>query len=826
MVSPLIVIVCVILLVSGIGAGAFYFRKGGETPPISLSKVTEDQISKKDFEEINSMYKSRLRVLRKEVDTAVEQMQHKDDLLIRLRRDRELCESLIADTSAVTSRVTEWETCAESAFQDILRLSGAPLQSPEYSEEYNDAIHTHNMRMRAASDLGVKERRLVVSEVYANTNEMLEEMLANKDLRGRAKLSASSDKLRLAVGKFKDCAHELDLGERDIRALIGRHRSELVARGLEAPTCEGMLPPSQSSTIRVEDVRRFSDCVLRMVMRNIFPNNLQGNGDVGAMMKHLDNVISTEQSTKRASVARANTINDRIVSTLSDQYDAVQGNRNMSKSIEMDIARQRERSSQMRDRIAQTEERAREKADIEERKKRSMSSLTKRSSDIREGVRDAESALSRNRTLRDQIRESTDLRFTADEVQAELDSRREMRGLRKNLLDEFDSEVDTLKEKRVTFSDDKQLASTLDTALREDEQRLKTVLEDLKDSKTKGSNPAKKPDSEYAKENHQIEEHERKLQKLETEIELRNSQRPPSIPVTKRRVAPRPVPNAMYDLAEISTAHLPSLTELVDFVMKFFEQSPVDPVTDDTFEAFVERFDRAPFVLQSHLKKSRRHPKDVPIFMMCYHIAENRVRFTLDVANGLADNVLPIATLHVRAGEAPSKRLRNTFAGKTHEISASAKGWKNRSFESNVITAIRGFAEKDLAGEIARVNGSLVPPSASVVSGGGIEERLLIPLIRRYLLRRVVPIYSVKWLRFVYHKRNWHRRDRHVMDYSATVLITIVLMGLRMETLAFVFLLDSLISTGIFVMTKKRDSLLIPYFVLPDLFIGLNGPFV
>ena len=87
-------------------------------------------------------------------------------------------------------------------------------------------------------------------------------------------------------------------------------------------------------------------------------------------------------------------------------------------------------------------------------------------------------------------------------------------------------------------------------------------------------------------------------------------------------------------------------------------------------------------------------------------------------------------------------------------------------------------------------------------------------------------MYLLKTMRFVHHKRNWHRRDRYVVDYSVMIFLTIVLMGLRMERFALVYILDSLMSMGIFAATKNRRALMIPYFLVPDLVIGINGPSV
>jgi hypothetical protein len=770
-----------------------------------------EQISKKDFEEINSMYKSRLRVLRGEVDSAIEHMQEKDDLLNRLRRDREVCESLVEETSTVTSRVSEWEICAESSFREILRLSGEVLQSPAYSDEHNQAIHDGNMRIRAASDLGLKERRLVVSEVYANLNEILEGMLATKDLPGRDALDASSEKLRFAVGKFTDCARELDLGKNELRALVGRHRAELTARGLEAVECE--------QAITVEEVRRFSECVLRILMGNIFPNHLDPKREIREMIDHLDTLIKTEQKTKRASISRATTINDRIVSTLSEQYDAAQGDRAISKSIEMDIARQRERSSQMRERIAQTEERARDDADTVARKRASVNRLINKSTEIDEAIVETESALKRNRSLRRQIDNDPDLNSTVDQIRTELRSRGEIKELRKNLLEEFDSEANTLKEKRVTFSDQKELASTLHRSLRKDEDRLKSALRDLKERRTKAL--PRHPPSNYTKDDDAVEANVQQLDLLKRKVESRTLQRSPSI---KTRVTPRHVPNAHYDLSAIAKENLPRLTELVNMVLKFFDQPELESVKEESLEALLERFDRPPFALQTHLKKTRRHPKDVPVFQMGYHIADARVLFTTKVASDAADNIIPVVSLHLRASESPRKILRNAFTGETREIVSSKNNWRTPRFESNPSTAIRAYVESELSEHIARANRTLRPPSSAFHGGGGVDK--LIPLVRFYLTRRAIPIYLLKAMRFVHHKRNWHRRDRYVVDYSVMILLTIVLMGLRMERLALVYILDSLISLGIFVFTKDRKALLIPYFLVPDLVIGINGPSV
>ena len=812
MVSPLIVVLCVLLVVGGLATGVFYVRKGGDSSPIPAPPSMGEQISKKDFEEINSMYKSRLRVLRGEVDSAIEHMQEKDALLNRLQRDREVCKSLVEETSTVTSRVSEWEICAESSFREILRLSGEVLQSPAYSDEYNQAIHDGNMRIRAASDLGLKERRLVVSEVYANLNELLEGMLATKDLPGRDALDASSEKLRFAVGKFVDCARELDLGQNELRALVGRHRAELTARGLEAVECE--------QAITVEEVRRFSECVLRILMGNIFPNNnLDPKREIGEMIDHLDTLIKTEQKTKRASISRATTINDRIVSTLSEQYDAVQGDRAISKSIEMDIARQRERSSQMRERIAQTEERARDEADTVARKRASVNRLIDKSTEIEEAIDETESALKRNRSLRRQIDNDPDLNSTVDQVRTELRSRGEIKELRKNLLEEFDSEANMLKEKRVTFSDQKELASTLHRSLRKDEDRLKSALRDLKERRTKAL--PRHPPSHYTKDDDAVEANVQQLDLLKRKVESRTLQRSPSI---KTRVTPRPVPNAHYDLSAIAKENLPRLTELVNMVLKFFDQPELESVKEESLEALLERFDRPPFALQTHLKKTRRHPKDVPVFQMGYHIADARVLFTTKVASDAADNILPVVSLHLRASESPRKILRNAFTGATREIASSKNSWRTPRFESNPSTAIRAYVESELSEHIARANRTLRPPSTTVEGGGSLEK--LNPLVRVYLTRRVIPIYLLKAMRFLHHKRNWHRRDRYVVDYSVMIFFTIILMGLRMERLALVYILDSLISLGIFVFTKDRKALLIPYFLIPDLFIGTSGPSV
>jgi hypothetical protein len=817
MVSPLIVVLCVLLVVGGLATGVFYVRKGGDSSSIPPSPSTGEQISKRDFEEINSMYKSRLRVLRGEVDSAIEHMQEKDDILNRLRRDREVCESLVKETSTVTSRVSEWETCAESSFREILRFSGEPLQSPAYSEEYNQAIHDGNMRIRAASDLGLKERRLVVSEVYANLNEMLEGMLASKDLSGREALDASSEKLRSVVGKFTDCAQELDLGQNELRALVGRHRAELTARGLKGVECESTVPPSENRSITVEEVRRFSDCVLRIIMGDILPGSLDPKREIGEMIDHLDTLIKTEQKTKRASISRANTINDRIVSTLSEQYEAVQGDRTVSKSIEMDIARQRERSSQMRDRIAQTDDRAREEADDRVRKRGSMNRLMNKSTDIDEAIADTESALERNRSLRRQIENDSDLNSTANQVQTELRSRGEIKELKKNLLEEFDSEANVLKEKRVTFTDQKEVASTLHNSLRKDEDRLKSALRDLKARRTKAL--PRHPPSHYTSGHDAVEENVQKLELLKRKVESRTLQRSPSI---KTVVTPRPVPNANYDLSAIAKEHLPPLIELVNIVLKFFGQPELESVKEESLEALLERFDRPPFALQTHLKKTRRHPKDVPVFQMGYHIADARVLFTTKVASGAADNILPVVSLHLRASEPSRKILRNAFTGESRELSASKKSWSTPRFESNPSTAIRAYVDSELSEHIARANRTLRPPS---MEGGGRADKLS-PLLRFYVTRRVIPIYLLKAIRFVHHKRNWHRRDRYVVDYSVMIFLTIVLMGLRMDRLALVYIVDSLISMGVFAATKNRRALLMPYFLLPDLVIEVNDPSV
>lgn len=806
----MIVILCVVLVVGGLATGVFYVRKGGPPSPTPASPSMGEQISKKDFQEINSMYKSRLRVLRGEVDDAIEHMQEKDDLLNRLRRDREVCEVLLKETSTVTSRVSEWETCAESSFREILMFSGEPLQSPAYSEEYNQAIHDGNMRIRAASDLGLKERRLVVSEVYANLNEMLEEMLATKDLSGRDALDASSDKLRSVVGKFTDCAQELDLGQSELRALVGRHRAELTARGLEAVECESALRPSENQAITVEEVRRFSECVLRIIMGNIFPGSLDSKRELGEMIDHLDTLIKTEQKTKRASISRATTINDRIVSTLSEQYDAAQGDRTISKSIEMDIARQRERSSQMRERIAQTEERVREEADTLARKKASMNRLMSKSTDIDEAIAQTESALKRNGSLRRQVENDPDLNSTVDQVQTELRSRGEIKELRKNLLEEFDSEANMLKEKRVTFSDQKELASTVHSSLRKDQDRLKSALRDLKERKSKAL--PRYPPSHYTKEDAAVEANVQKIDLLKRRVESRTLPRSPSI---KKVVTPRPVPNANYDLSAIAKEHLPQLTELVNLVLKSFEQPELDLVKEESLEALLERFDRPPFALQTHLKKTRRHPKDVPVFQMGYHIADARVLFSTKVANDAADNILPVVSLHLRASEPSRKILRNTFTGEHRELSPSKKSWRTPRFESNPSTAIRAYVDGELSEHIARANGALRPASME----GGAPVHKLSPLLRMYFTRRMIPMYLLKTMRFVHHKRNWHRRDRYVVDYSVMIFLTIVLMGLRMERFALVYILDSLMSMGIFAATKNRRALMIPYFLLPDLVI-------
>ena len=823
MVSPLIVVICVAVVIGGIASGVFYVRKGRESPSLPSAAPIGEQISQKDFEEINSMYKSRLRLLRKEVDNTVDQMKEKDDLMMRLRKDRELCETLLTETSVVTSRVSEWEACAESSFREVLRLSGASLQSPLYSEEYNRAIHDGNMRMRSASDLEVNDRRLVVSEVYAKTNDMLEGMLATKDLSGREALTSSSEKLRSAVGKFTDCAQELVAGQIDLRTLVGRHRAEVTARGLETTECEKILSASQDSLIRVEDVRRFSECVLRIVMGNIFPETLDPKGDITEMIDRFDSLIHTEQKTKRESMTRATTINDRIVSTLSEQYDAVQGDRGMSKSISMDIVRQRERSSQMRERIAQTDARVREEEGTVARKRASMNRMLSKNDEIDHSITETESALRRNNALRKRIETNPDLNATIDQVQSELRSRGEIKGLRKNLLDEFDSEATILKEKRVTFSDQKEAVSTLQNSLLHDEARLKRAIRDLEGTKTQGALSTRHPPAHYSKNDGAIEDNLQKLDSLKDKIESRTSERSPSRSVIKTRTTHRPVPNANYDLSTIAKDHLSLLADLVNSVLAFFEQPELESVKDESLDALLERFDRPPFALQTHLKKTRRHPKDVPVFQMGYHIADARVLFTTQVANDAADNVIPIVSLHLRLREESRTVLRNTFTGETRDVSSSKKNWAIPRFENNPFTAIRAFVESELSEQITRANQTLRAPSreGGSVGGGRVDE--LVPLLRFYLTSRVIPIYLVKSMRFVYYKRHWHRRDRYVVDYSAMILFTILLMGLRMERLALVYMVDSLISMGMFVVTKNRDSFLIPYFVLVDLFIGING---
>lgn len=732
MTSLIVIIVCILFVLGGIVGGVWYRRSSNSANNTSTSAarrqaVSTNHISKKNFEEIDGMYKARLRVLRGEVDAAMTQMHDNDTYLKSLLRDHEMCNRLREETASVTTRVAQLEQCASMTFKEVLRASGAPMQISSEDEEwksYNDRVHEANMRLRSVSDGPFDDRLLLVSETQAQMNDVYEQVLRSEHpdvSKERARLSKASEHLRLTVGKFVDCVQDLRMGQEDVRVLVNKLRTELNTRGLKSEVCDRIL----TSAMRVDEVTRFSNCALRLLLNHILPQDLKQAKDVNSMMIQFDDVIEKQQTERRGTMSRANTINDKIVTTLTEHYDAVKEDPALTKTLERDIARQREMSTQMRERIVQTID-------------------------------------------RDQKRlEST-------KVQFDLDPRSEFRSVRKDLLRDFHRKADSPNKR----------SDTQNTNL------SKGIL-----TNTETSND--------------LRENVESLTRLQTRIE-HEPKREEVQPILKRTIKPRPT--VEYDLSEVGKEHLEYVREITNLVMRKFEQPPYEPKDFGTFEEAIAQFDNPYFTLLNHLSKGKRRTKDVLVWQMYFDIANDSVRFSKNPSGFTSgDNVIPMVGLYLSTRNARSKvSLTNTYSEETFETEST--------FEGNPKTAIETLVDTELSSELERVNESIVSKKGGAPTQRGGEVRIAeaSALIARYLQRRVAPIYLWKWSRYVYHKRNRYRKDRYVLDYCLTVLVSLFLLGLRMNGLGFSYMIDSLLSLGLMLYTNNRTVLLLPYFVVPD----------
>ena len=746
MASLLIIVVCILFVLGGIAGGVWYRGRPNSSVSNTSASLAPPQaapanhISKKNFQEIDGMYKSRLRVLRGEVDAAMTQMYENDKHLKSLLRDHEICNRLRDETASVTTRVAQFEQCANMTFKEALRASGAPMQISSEDEEwktYNDRVHEANMRLRSVSDRPFDDRLLVVSETQAQMNDLYEQVLRSEHpdvSKERERLNQASEDLRLTVGKFVDCVQDLRIGQEELRVLVNKHRTEINTRGLNSEACDRILTPA----MRVDEVTRFSNCALRLLLNHILPEDLKQAKDVNSMMTHLDHVIETQQTERRGTMTRANTINDKIVSTLTEHYDAVKENPALTKTLERDIARQQEMSVQMRERIVRT-------IDRDQKRLESRASVP--------SINDA-----------------------TNKVQFDLDPRSEFKSVQKDLLQDFDRKADSSNKR-------------LDT---QHAHLSKDIL-----TNTETSND--------------LRENVASLTRLQTRIDRRPKSDEVK-PILKNTVKPRPT--VEYDLSEVGREHLEYLREVTNLVMRKFEQPSYEPKEFATFEEAIAQFDNPYFTLLNHLSKGKRHTKDVLIWQMSFDIAKDSVRFSNNPSGfSSGDNVIPMVGLYLSMRKVHSKAsLINKYSEETFETESV--------FESNPTTAIQTLVETELSSELERVNESIrsrkggAPPQR----GGEVRIAKAGALVARYLQRRAAPMYVWKWWRSVYHKRNQYRKDRYLLDYCLTVLVTLLLLGLRMDHLGFSFMIDSLLSLGLMLYTNNRTVLLLPYFVLPDVF--------
>lgn len=751
MTSLIIIIVCILFVLGGIAGGVWYRRSSNSvknTPVMSVAgrqAVPTNHISKKNFQEIDGMYKARLRVLRGEVDTAMTQMHENDKYLKSLLTDHEICNRLREETTSVTTRVAQFEQCASMTFKEVLRASGAPMQISSEDEEwksYNARVHEANMRLRSVSDRPFDDRLLVVSEIQAQMNDVYEQVARSEhpDVSSeRERLNKASEHLRLTVGKFVDCVQDLRIGQEDMRVLVNKIRTEVNTRGLKSEVCDQILTPA----MRVDEVARFSNCALRLLLNHILPEDLKQAKDVGSMMTHFDDIIQKQQTARRGTMSRANTINDKIVTTLTEHYDAVKEDPTLTKTLERDIARQREMSTQMRERIVKTIDRDQKRLEL------------------------------RAAPPKEPSKESTNV---ANKVQFDLDPRSEFKSVRKDLLQDFDRKAEP-------------------PAKRLDAQHAHLSNDILTNTETSND----------------LQENVESLTRLQTRIDRRPKSEEVK-PILKNTIKPRPT--VQYDLSEVGKEHIEYLTEITNLVMRKFEQPRYEPKDFATFEEAIAQFDNPYFTLLNHLGKGKRHTKDVLIWQMYFDIANDSVRFSKDPSGFTSgDNVIPMVGLYLSMRKVPSKAsLTNKYLEETFEIGSV--------FEGNAKTAIETLVETELASELERVNQSILSKKGGVTTQGGGEVQIAkaSALMARYLQRRVAPIYVWKWSRYVYHKRNRNRKDRYFLDYSLTVLVTLFLIGLRMDRLGFSYLIDSLLSLGLMLYTNNRTVLLLPYFVVPDVF--------
>ena len=819
MASLLIIIVCVGLIVGGVIGGLVYHRRPTLSDTGSMRFSSSQSSKKRNFEEVDAMYKSRLGILRNEADSEMAEINKQDERLRSLQNERDICEKLRSETRAVTTRVSKWERCVEISFKEVLRTSGSPMRidSEEWSE-HNESVEQANMRLRTISDFPLDDRRLVVSEVSSTIGDLVDFAVRSKGPHANS-LSKAFEAFRRSVGKFLDCAHELNMVRHDLRLLVNKHRRELSARNLKAESCEEMLTP----VLRTDEVIRFSNCVVRTILAKVLPESLEDKKDLDSMITRFEDLIEQEQTERRGAMVRANTINDRITSTLSEHYDAVKEDRDITKRLERDIVRQREMSTQMRDRIVSTIDRERADMDTHRRQGSSM----RRSEDKEDGLRSAteasSSASKSDRTLRRESDDNADMLEMTNRVRSEIAPRADLKDVKKDLLDRFErnsDELTTFRNKSVKFSTPEEISDVLDNVLDKDEKGLASAIDGMKAHRSREVPIHEGTATQLLSHKESLNNLADNLQSLDR-LEARMQQESSSTKespeeISKREIKPRP--KVSYDLANTAREHMPFLKELIGFVTGFFEQPEYRPESSLGFEEALAQFDSPFFVLRSHLGKRKRHPKAHLIFEMHYRIAEDMMQFsTSSIGFSSGDNVVPIASMYLLTKNLGSSvSIRNTFIEESYEDPAN--------FEINPVTALEMLSEGYLSREIERVNNEIKErrnKSDSQKGGESAILRKLLPILTAYLQRRAIPIYAIKYIRYAHHKRNWHRRAGRFVDYCGILVFTLLLMGARMEEFALSFLTDSLMSLAVLVRTSNRRALLIPYFLLPDMLCAI-----